>query len=307
MNPLALALLAGLYIFGAKEVRSFESSAAKDIASRLEGLDKQVSVRSVVGPEALFGDVYEVTISASKFSADGLPLFTEPERSQRGVLRTLKLDLTDFVLRDLHVQSLKATIPNCRFDLGLALGKRQMRLSRSGVGASEVQLSAEDLAEFIPIKFREVKRVSVRLEKDKVFVDGFGEFVLFDAEFSLVARLEALEGTKLVLSHARILIDGKPAEPAAAKVLLDTLNPVIDLDKDLLLYGAVSVERIQVGEGLLRAFGKTRIPVKPEAVGELKNSVPDRGTIASAGYRAIRQGAARSIVVPCRFMRYADD
>ncbi len=260
MIPLLL-IFAGAFVVGAKEVRVFEDHAAREIGSKLGGEHKRVQVRSKLGPEALFGDVYAVTISASNFTTEGLPLFTEPNRSQRGILRTLNLDLRDFTLRDLHVQSLRASIPDCRFDLGLALGKREIRLSRSGVGESEVRLSAQDLQDFIPIKFREVKKVVVRLEKDKVFVDGYGEFVLFDAEFSIVARVEPLDGTKLVLSHARILIDGKPAEASVAKVLLDTLNPVIDLDRDLSLFGAVNVEKIKVADGLLIAVGKTRIPI----------------------------------------------
>ncbi|MEZ0327502.1 MAG: LmeA family phospholipid-binding protein [Fimbriimonas sp.] len=261
MNPL-LFFIAGLFLVGGNEVRAFENHAAAEIGSKLGGDGKRVEVRSKLGPEALFGDVYAVTIKASNFTAEGLPLYTEPNRSQRGILRTLNLDLTDFILRDLHVQSLKAAIPDCRFDLGLALGKREIRLSRSGEGPGEVVLSADDLEKFIPIKFHEVKRVKVRLDKDKVFVDGYGEFVLFDAEFSLVARVEALEGNKLILAHARILIDGKPADPAAATVLLDTLNPVIDLDKDLLLYGAISVQKIRVADGRLVAECRTRIPVK---------------------------------------------
>ncbi len=261
MNAILL-ILAGVFLVGAKEVRAFEGHAAREIASKLGGQHKSVRVRSKIGPEALFGEVHAVTITASKFTTEGLPLFTEPERSQRGVLRMLNLDLQDFTLGDLHVQSLKASIPNCRFDLGLALGKRQIRLSRSGVGPGEVVLSSGDLEAFIPIKFREVKRVKVRLEKDKVFVDGYGEFVLFDAEFSIVARVEAQGGNKLILSHARILIDGKPATPDAAKALLDTLNPVIDLDKDLLLAGAMTIEKITVSEGRLLALGKTTIPIK---------------------------------------------
>ncbi|HSI73508.1 MAG TPA: LmeA family phospholipid-binding protein [Fimbriimonas sp.] len=260
---LALALLAGLFLVGGREVRAFENAAAREIASTLQGAEKRVEVRSVVGPEALFGDVHAVTIKASHFETEGLPLFTEPERSTRGVLRTLNLELTDFTLRGLHVQSLKASIPDCRFDLPLALRHRKIRLSRSGAGPGEVLVTEKDLEQFIPIKLREIKSVRVRLDRDKVFVDGYGEFVVFAANFSVIARLEPRNGNQLVLSHARIFIEGAPADAASAKVLMDTLNPVIDLDKDLLLYGAISVDRLKIGNGELRANGLTKIPAKP--------------------------------------------
>jgi hypothetical protein len=261
---LPLVLLAGLFLIGGREVHAFENAAAREIASTLQGVDKQVEVRSKIGPEALFGDVSAVTIKASRFETEGLPLFTEPNRSTRGILRNLRLELTDFTLRGLHVQSLKVDIPDCRFDLPLALNYRQIRLSRSGVGPGEVVVTERDLEQFIPIKLREIKSVRVRLEKDKVFVEGNGEFILFAANFSVIAKLEPRDGKQMVLTHARIFIDGKPADDLSARALLDTLNPVIDVDKDLLLYGAITVERLKIADGILTASGPTRIPDRPK-------------------------------------------
>ena len=260
MSLLALFLATGLWQVANSEVRSFENSAARDIAARLEGTDRRVEVRAKVGPEAIFGDIHSVTLRASKFETDGLPLFTEPSRSKRGVLRSLRVEMADFTLRGLHVQSLRATIPDNRFDFALAVGKRQIRLSRSGTGPGEVVVSEKDLEDFIKLKFKEVKEVAVRLDRDKIFVDGRGEFIIFEANFSLVARLEPVDGTKLAVAHARILIDGKPAGDAARDVLLRTLNPVLDLNRDLLLNDAVFVRRLEVGGGLMKAFGDVTIP-----------------------------------------------
>ena len=126
-------------------------------------------------------------------------------------------------------------------------------------------MTEKDLEEFVKLKYREIKEVTVRLDRDKVFVDGRGEFIVFDAAFSLVARLEPVEGTRLALSYARILIDGKPATDAARDVLLRTLNPVVDLDRDLLLHGAVQVQSLKVGDGRLKAQAQIRIPDREQS------------------------------------------
>lgn len=260
MNPFLLVAAFGLIHFGAAEVRRFEADAAREILTKLSGERAEVRVRSTLGPEALWGDVYRVKISASKFSTEGLPLFTEPKRSTRGILRNLEIELSDFNLRGLHVQSLSATIPDCRFDLGLALKRRQVRLSRSGVGRGSVTIAEADLETFILRKFAEIKQVKVTIDRDKVIVEGYGEFVVFKTNFYVVAKLRPVEGVRLMLTDARILFDGKRPDPESERALLDTLNPVIDLDKDLKLYGAVQIERLELRNGLLRAFGATRIP-----------------------------------------------
>ncbi|MEA2551921.1 MAG: hypothetical protein QOJ65_97, partial [Fimbriimonadaceae bacterium] len=76
-----LAAAAGALLFGGAAVRHFESQAAKDIRSKLQGADAKVSVKTVPhGPLGhLSGDLDRVTITAKHFKTDGLPLFTEPE------------------------------------------------------------------------------------------------------------------------------------------------------------------------------------------------------------------------------------
>jgi hypothetical protein len=262
MFPL-IALLGGALLIGRGEVHRFESLAAADIASRLGGSEKHVAVRAAIGPEALFGDVYRVTIKADRFETEGIPLFTEPKRSQAGILRNLDIDMTDFSLRGLHVQSLKAEIPDCRFDFALALRHSRIRLTRSGVGPAEVVLSAADIQDFTKTKLHELTSLNVRLDRDKILVEGHGEFLMVEADFSLVARLEPEDGTKLALRYARVLLDGKPASDAAKQVLLDLLNPVIDLDNDLQLHGAIQVAHLKVGDGRLVATGTATIPDDP--------------------------------------------
>jgi len=264
MTLLFLGFLGGLLHIAGSQVSAFERSAALDISAKLRGNDRIVVVRADVGPEAIWGDVSSVKISASQFVTNGLPLYTESKRSHRGLVRMLHLDLQDFILRNLHIQRLKAEISDCRFDFPLAVNRRQIRLSQSGIGVGEVVISEQDLEKFILSKFREIKRVTVRIDKDKVFVDGYGEFLIVSTNFSVVARLESVGGDKLVMAHCRILFDGRPADDASQKVLLDTLNPVVDLNTDLGLFGAIKVEQIELRNGVLKASGPIFIPELPQ-------------------------------------------
>lgn len=253
--------------FGAarSEIQRIERDAAADLASQLRGEEKSVRVRTTLnGPfGAFFSDIRVGTITAERFETDGLPLFVEPERSQAGFLRELRLELRDFRLRGLRVESLRATIPECRFDRELALRRRQIRLSRSGIGTGEVRIRQEDLAEFIPRKVKEIKRCLVRLDRGKVWVEGYGEFLVAKTEFLVVADLKIVDGTQLHLDNARVVFGWQKADAFAQKVLLDAMNPVVDLRRDLGLFDAFQFERVTLRDGFLTATGTTRIPVRP--------------------------------------------
>lgn len=260
-----LLLVAGLGLLfgvGRNEVRKFENAAAKEIGSKLDGPHKRVSVKAELnGPlDGPFGVLKSATIRASDFSADGLPLFTEPERSTKGSIQSLLLELRNFRLCGLRVEALDAEIPDCRFDYGLAVSKKQIVLSRSGVGTGSVRILEHDLEAFVLRKFREIKRVSIKIDRNRVWVEGFGEFLVVQTEFSVMAKLEAREGNKLFLTDALVFFGDAKADEFSRKAVLDSLNPVVDLDKDLKLFGAVELEGVRLEKGVLEAWGKTRIP-----------------------------------------------
>jgi hypothetical protein len=268
-----IPILAGLFGIGLlrgihSQVHRFEHLAATEIGSKLSGADKVISIKTEIGPEALFGDIYRVTIYGSKFVADGLPLFTEPSRSKRGILRHLDMDFRDFYLRGLHVDRLSVSIPDSRFDLALAANKHNFRISKSGLGNATVEVTQSDLAKFIGEKFHDVTKVTVKIDRDKLFVEGHGEFLLLSTDFSVVAKMEPVDGTRLTLTHARILFDGEPTSGPGAQVLLDYLNPVVDLNRDLGLANAVHVDTLTLRNGILAASGATtipeRVPISPK-------------------------------------------
>lgn len=263
---LLLLGLAGLGLLHAanSEVRRFERVAAADFASLLEGEGKRVHVQAKVGPEGLFGEVHAVRIRASQFQTDGLPLFAEPSRSTKGHVRSLRIELEDFVLTGLSVRRLTADIPDCRFDFSYALRHKKVRLSRGGIGIGEVEVTEKDLERFVQAKYPDIKRCTLRLDKDKVIFEGRAETRFLKADFWVAARLEPSEGTKIVLAFPRMLLNGKVADEGTRNLLLKLLNPVIDLDRDLKLHGAVKAEQVTLRDGLLRARGVVTIPDRPK-------------------------------------------
>jgi hypothetical protein len=86
---------------------------------------------------------------------------------------------------------------------------------------------------------------------------------LLTTNFLVVATLDFPGGRKLMLANSRILFDNRPAEPAAARALLNKLNPVVDFASDLGLADAITLKSITLRDGILEARGDTKIPVKP--------------------------------------------
>ena len=266
MGVIVPLLLFGL-TYGAvhREVQVFERHAAADIMEQLQGEKRTVEVKTQINQPfgALFADLRRATIRASHFSTDGLPLFTDPERPKSGTVRELRIELSDFTLKGLRIESLNSSIPDCKFDRDLALRKKQIRLSRSGVGRGVVTILEEDLAKFIPKKVREIKRCSVKIGRGKVWVEGYGEFLIAKTEFLVVADLEIEDGVRLNLTNARVVLGWQKADEMSRKVLLDAMNPVVDLQKDLGLLDAFMLQSVVCLNGRLVATGLTKIPDRP--------------------------------------------
>ena len=127
-----------------------------------------------------------------------------------------------------------------------------------------MRIRQEDLARYIVAKFREIDSAEVTIRDDKVFVEGSGTFLVVKTRFLVIATLEAEDGVRLNLANARIFFDDRRADEVSAKVLLDTLNPVVDLSKGLGLFDAVYVRQIRLRNGVLEATGDTKIPAKKQ-------------------------------------------
>jgi hypothetical protein len=265
MNPLLPFALLGLgFMTGDAELGKFERAAAAEISSQLQGEGRSVSVEAEPsGIAAAWGEMASATITASDFSIQELPFFTEPWRSKAGKLGWLRMRMSRLNVRGLLIEELVADIPDCRYDFGLARRERTFRISKSGEGTGSVKVSERALADYIVEKYAEVKSATVRVYNDVVWVEGYGEFLIVKSNFAVIARLIAEDGTKLVLTDAKIYFDWNRADPAAAKVILDVLNPVVDLRDGLGLYDALTVTDIRLRDGYVLASGRARVPVRP--------------------------------------------
>lgn len=259
----AFGLVSGL---ADRELHVFERAAAREIKAQLRGDNPKVEVRAVPdGIGIVWGALDKAIIRASDYEVDGIPLFVEPSRSKAGRCGNLTLDLRNFKLRGLRIESLFAEIPACRYDRTLALTKKMFRLSKSGVGKGTVRVLEDDLESFILSKFGEIKSVNVKVNRGVVWVEGDGEFLVIKTKFTVIADLVPIDGTKLTLANAKVWFDWRRADPFATENLLKTLNPVVDLNEDLGLMDAIQVEKIKLEDGVVEATGRTKIPERPDS------------------------------------------
>lgn len=259
---LGLLLLGGSIGLAGGEEKRFERAAAAEISSRLQGEERQVSVNSRPnGLAAAWGELDSVTIRASRFSIERLPLYTEPERSKKGIAKRLRLELHDFFLAGLAVESLTAEFPSCRYDFAEALAHKRFRISRCGLGLATVRVRAEALPPFLLAKYPEIAEIRVKVDQGHVWVEGRGTFLVVTTGFSVLAKLGIQDGDKLVLSEAKVWFDWRRTDPQTAQIVLDALNPVVDLSADLHLEGAMTVEKIELPDGAIVASGSAQIPV----------------------------------------------
>ncbi|CAN5654629.1 hypothetical protein BH11ARM2_BH11ARM2_37250 [soil metagenome] len=278
MHPLLLGIFGG-FIAGAAITADFERAAARELQATL-GKGANVKIRTRASFGIVQGEFVAVRIEASGFSAKGLPLFTEPERSHAGKIDRLELNLHDFMLRGLTVSKLEATIPHCRYDRALALGKKRFRLSESGEGPGRVEVEGKELAAFALRKYKEVTELHFDLRDDRCTVDGVAQILFVKAPFHAEGRLRSPDGSKIELTDAMISFGGKAASPSASDGILKALNPVVDLDRDLALHGAMRIESISLRDQRLIVGGKARIPDLPEENQENARKVSDKRVLS---------------------------
>lgn len=262
MNPLAWLALLGL---GTLDITTseLEAAAALEISDRLESPRARVQVRVVLnGLEGALGHLDSATITASGFSVKELPFYTEPWRSKYGRVGTLRIVLTDFSLAGLHVQELSASVPDCRYDRGLALDDRAFRISRSGTGWGSVTINELDLADFILKRSPNIERATVRVFSDVVWIEGTGTILISKTDFTVVGRLSTRDGFQIDIEPRKVFFGWQRADQSLLDAVARALNPVIDISRDLGLGDALTIYEISLRDGVLRASGPARIPIK---------------------------------------------
>lgn len=259
MNPIGFGIFAGALLFGGGlTVDRFQSDAARGVQSQLGG-QAHVAVSTALSFEAFRGVLESAKVTATDFKAEGLPMHVEPGYSHYGHIRRLSLRMERFELSGLSVDRMTAAIPDCRFDMGYALAHHKLRLTQSGTGTAEVEVSEAALERYALKKFKLLKELHVKIEGGQIRLSGVAE-LLVRAPFEVTGTLMPANGSQIVLNPTSITINGKPADPAMAQGLLSRFNPIIDLNKELKMEGAVELQEIELKEGEMIGRGRVRIP-----------------------------------------------
>ena len=255
-----LALGAGALI--GTEWGRIERAAEADIKAVLGADHVSMTAQNDGMLGTMLGQVESVTIEASGFEVDGMPLFTDPELSQRGKMRRLEIVLKDFVIRDLPVIELRCDIPDNRFALGL-LREGKVRLTKSGEGVGSVVIDEQGLKRYILARFKVAESIDIKLDKYKLFVKGTAALAMIRRNFEIICDLAIEDKRRLIIANPITFIEGKRIRDGSDSALLRAFNPVLDLDRDLGLHGAFDMETILIKGGIATINGKARIPVRP--------------------------------------------
>ena len=257
MTPLLWALFGGVWGVSRQQVSIFERAASQAILRRVQGPEAQITVRADVGLEALWGEIESVKISGTRFTVSELPLYVEPNRSHAGSINHSRIEISDFFLNGLRVESLTADIPDCKFDFAAAR-RREFHITGTGEGTGTVIVRDADLCAFAKRKFPIIKSLTMSIRQDKIFVEGRAVSPIFAVDFWIVSSLQPLNGTKRAMTNARVMINGRLSDRAQTKALLTALNPIVDLNRDLNLHDAMTVKELTLRDGVLKARGDVR-------------------------------------------------
>ena len=262
MTPLIPALLIGLGgTIVSREIETLEHAAETQLAARLAGQQKVVQVNArPAGFGVIWGEVSELDISAHSFEVDQIPFFAEPTYSQAGKIKKLTMNLREFNLAGLEVASLNATIPDCRYDFAAARDHKLFRLTRSGAGTGSVSVTQDALADYLVSRYKEIERATVKIEKDHAWVEGYVNLGFFKSEFAVVSKLAARNGSEIVFDNPKIYFDWIRTDEIGTRAITSFLDPIIDLNDDLGLFGAMDIQTLTLESGLLTASGTVSVP-----------------------------------------------
>ena len=102
------------------------------------------------------------------------------------------------------------------------------------------------------------------MDRDKIILEGTGTFLIVRSPFRIVAKLSSPDGTSLKLTYAHVSFGERDAGEELEKALLELLDPVIDLQRDLRLFGAIKIQSLLMDQNLMTVSGPATIPTKPQ-------------------------------------------
>ncbi len=261
LKDVGIALF-GLAFFTGLLTGRAQHAAARDLHRALPGAPIQVTVESRGVFGMAVGQAYRVSITGSDFSAARLPFQLERGGGILASARHLELDLHNIVLADLPVQSLRADVPFVKVDGVRALFSGHLTLREAQAGTGVAVLTPEGLAAFLSKKRPELQNIRVRLTRGEATVAARTSIFVGLTDVEARAKVAIADGRYLNAVNATVMMNGKPLAPALAERLLGSLNPIIDVERDLRLSDWLYVTDAEIGDGTLTVRARVTIPRK---------------------------------------------
>lgn len=254
-----------LIIFGGNQWHRIERDVASDIRQQLGDPRAKIRVRMTPdGPiNIAFGTLQRVQVFAKDLKMESLSIYTEPERNQDGLVKRLDINFENVVLKSLRIESLTATLENCRFDKPLAIGHRRIRVSNSGTGWGQATITETALTEFAAKRYPTLSYPEVKLEYGKVSVSGDVRLPGLVGRVRVLGTLASPNGSSLALTHPRIWLNNKRLDSKFRPAVMALMGSFFDIDADLGLAGAVKINTISVQNGRVTLAGPILLPTRP--------------------------------------------
>ena len=213
----------------------------------------------------LFGyyanDLYSVDISGRGMTATDLPFRVAARGGWKGSIKHLRLDLRDFTLNGLPVRRLTADIPDSTYDLGWAFYRSRLQLRSVGTGPASVEVGSDALLIYLNRKYSSsLSDVNLRFHNEKIALSGIIRLFGIETEFTATGTLSPRDSRFVDLTSPVVTLGGKELNAKDAGIILDTVNPLLDLENDFGLRGFFLLDGISVGDRTLTLRGRMTVP-----------------------------------------------
>ncbi len=239
-----------------------EHAIVHDLAKTVQGgkINATVNGRGMFG--LLFGQASTVFISGSGFKSDGFKFRVQRGSGLRAYVARLNLSFTDFTVRDVPVRRYVADFPSVSIDGARVIFDERIIMRTAGEGIAEATVGPEALAAIFARKFPQYKNVKIALRPGVVDVSAEANALGITTRVESSSSTALSEGRYVLLSASKVLVNGKEASPEFVKNLYKTINPAVDIYKDLGLGGYFYATRLDLEDGVLKVRGRALIPGK---------------------------------------------
>jgi len=231
-----------------------------------EALSQRGEVHAVVRAQEPFGlyanSIDTLDLYASDIVADQLPFTQSPRAGWKGSIRHLKLHLVHSQLAGMHISRLEVDIPDVRYDIGHALYKNRLFIRSAPMGPVKIWVSEDDLSRFAAIKLKgTVTNASVAI-RNNLLIFGSVNVLGTKNTFAANGNIAIREGRYLDISDVEVSLNGRALAPSAATAMLKSMNPMLDVERDLHLGNSLKIKSVSVGYGMLLIEGEFTVPMQ---------------------------------------------